>query len=109
VLLESVRHRHERGDWFVRLFLITPDHVHALLAAPPNRTLFSEIRAWKRYTARIAGVTWQDGFFEHRMRREDQLELKARYIRENPLRARLVEAASAWPWVWTPEAPVHLR
>ncbi|HUG10690.1 MAG TPA: hypothetical protein VMM36_06735 [Opitutaceae bacterium] len=108
VLIESVRHRNDRGDWFARLFLIMPDHVHALVAVPPDRTLLSEIRGWKRYTAKVAGVTWQDGFFEHRLRPEEQFELKARYIRENPVRARLVETASAWPWVWAPESPVHL-
>jgi REP element-mobilizing transposase RayT len=108
VLIESVRHRNERGDWFARLFLIMPDHVHALLAVPPHRALQTEIRGWKRYTAKAAGVIWQDGFFEHRIRPEEQSELKARYIREKPVRARLEEKESEWPWVWTPDAPVHL-
>ncbi len=34
-LLDSVRFRNEQFIWFAHLFLLMPDHVHALIAFPP--------------------------------------------------------------------------
>ena len=35
-LFETVRHRQEKLDWWPYLFLLMPDHVHALLSFPPS-------------------------------------------------------------------------
>jgi len=93
----------------MRLFLVMPDHVHALVAVPADRELSSEISLWKRFTVKRAGIAWQDGFFEHRMRAGEQFDLKYRYVRENPMRAGLVKQAFDWPWVWAPDVPVYLE
>jgi putative transposase len=58
------------------------------------------IRDFKRYTAKNAGVIWQDGFFDHRLRDHESLEEKALYIRMNPVRAGLVPRPDAWPYIW---------
>lgn len=55
---------------------------------------------FKEMTAKHAGVCWQRGFFDHRLRSTESYDLKAAYIRANPVRAGLVDEATKWPWVW---------
>jgi hypothetical protein len=58
---------------------------------------------------RAGGLTgsrvWQPGFHDHAVRREEDLAELARYIIENPVRARLVDHVgeyALWDSVWTP-------
>jgi len=97
-LLAAVSHYHTTGRWHARLFLLMPDHLHALLAFPPHATMREVWRDWKRYTARTVGVEWERDVFEHRLRDHENLERKARYIRENPVRQGWVATAEEWPW-----------
>ncbi len=108
-LLETVRHRHEGGVWFARLFLVMPDHVHGLLVFPSDRGIEATVGAWKRFTARACGIAWQDGFFDHRVRPEEGFDARHRYILENPVRAGLVARADEWPWVFRADAAVHVE
>jgi putative transposase len=101
-ILDSVAHSHHAGTWWVHLFLLMPDHAHALLAVPPNRTLEATIRAWKSWQAKTLGIQWQSGFFDHRLRSDESFEEKASYIRLNPIRAGLVARAEDWPHQWSP-------
>ena len=102
-VIGSVRHRHHRGDWFVRIFLLMPDHLHALIAFPPGRHMPDVVQAWKRYLARLYGIRWQRGFFDHRVRNIQAWDAKALYIRMNPVRAGLVKDARNWPYKWEPK------
>lgn len=97
-LLNAAAHYHAIGRWHARLFLLMPDHLHALLAFPPHESMRAVWRDWKRFTARTAGVAWERDVFEHRLRNDGNVELKARYIRENPVRQGLVATAEEWPW-----------
>lgn len=61
------------------------------------------VTQWKSYTAKTlgaAGVRWQRGFFDHRLRCDESLDAKSSYIRTNPVRAGLVARAEEWPWVY---------
>jgi REP element-mobilizing transposase RayT len=98
-LLDSVRHYHTRHRWFCRLFLLMPDHLHALLAFPRDKAMSQVIKKWKSYHARQHQVVWQDGYFDHRIRNRTELEKKADYIRQNPVVKGLVAQATDWPWV----------
>ena len=106
-LIESVQFRHQRGRWFVRLWLVMPDHVHGLVAFVPGPVMETEIESWKRFTARQHGAAWQNGFFDHRLRREESFAERARYIRGNPVRAGLVSRAEEWPWTFAPEQTAY--
>jgi putative transposase len=99
-LLESVRFYHEHGRWFSRLFLLMPDHVHALLAFPPDEKMSEVMRNWKNYTARKYGIVWQRNFFDHRLRSDESWTEKAAYIRKNPVRAGLISAGASWPHIY---------
>lgn len=89
---------HRRGHWRLHLLLLMPDHLHAIVAVGCGDRLSEVLRNWKRLTARTHGIEWQRGYFDHRLRAGESLELKARYIRENPVRAGLAARAEDWPW-----------
>ncbi|MFU8848800.1 MAG: transposase [Opitutales bacterium] len=102
-LIESFAFGHERGDWYGHLFLLMPDHLHAIMSFPETSTSMKKsITDWKRLTARRHGIQWQSGFFDHRLRGHDAWDEKATYIRQNPVRANLCESPEAWPWYWEP-------
>jgi hypothetical protein len=89
-LLAAARAYQAREIWYARLFLLMPDHWHALLAFPPERTMRTVVTQWKSYTAKTLaadGVRWQRDFFDHRLRCDESLDAKASYIRANPVRA----------------------
>jgi putative transposase len=99
-LLEAARHYHQQNRWFIYLFLLMPDHLHTLFSLPPDENLKAVVRGWKRYTAKAARIVWQDGFFDHRLRREiESREAKASYILQNPVRAGLTAQPDDWPYV----------
>jgi putative transposase len=99
-LLESVRFYHERQRWFVDLFLLMPDHWHALISFPPLEQMSRVVGDWKRFQEKRLGIAWQEGFFDHRIRSDRDFELKAHYIRQNPVAKGLCVGAEDWPWVW---------
>ena len=100
-LFETVRHRQENFLWWPHLFLLMPDHLHALLSFPPSgKRIRLVVSKWKEWTAKNMGVVWQDDFFEHRLRREESLRQKADYILENPVRAKLVSKWEDWPFMY---------
>ncbi len=41
---------------------------------------------------------WQEGFFDHLIRNPESYEEKWSYVRENPVRAGLVDSAERWPY-----------
>jgi putative transposase len=99
-LMESLIVRIEKGQWWPRLVLFMPDHLHALIAFSPDHSIEKIVRDWKRYTARKAGIRWQRDFFDHRIRNEESLAEKWNYILQNPVRAALAPTPDAWPYVW---------
>jgi len=100
IMTGAIEHYVRAKKLWTYLFLTMPDHVHALMNFPPTETMGKVLRDWKRFIAKEAGITWQDGFFDHRLRREESLQEKAHYIRMNPVRAGLAAEPGAWNYVW---------
>jgi REP element-mobilizing transposase RayT len=109
VMTGALVHQVKASKLWVHLFLAMPDHLHALIVVHPDQKMEKVIRDWKRFVARQAKVVWQDGFFDHRLRREESFEQKARYIRMNPVRAGLVSESGAWNYVWPPNDAAAAR
>ena len=85
--------------WWVHLWLIMPDHIHALLSFPQTEEMRKVVGDWKRFVAGKTGIEWQKGFFDHRLRRDETFEERAFYIRMNPVRAGIVATPEEWPFV----------
>ncbi len=100
-LLNSARRYHELGHWWCELFLLMPDHVHAILAFPSAPGMSETLRNWKRATARFNRVRWQEGYFDHRLRTDAESNEKWHYIRRNPVVKNICATEDAWPWWWS--------
>jgi REP element-mobilizing transposase RayT len=77
-----------------------PDHLHALLAFPPDKQMSKVIGAWKAFQSKRHGLRWQGNYFDHRIRNEAEAEEKAAYIRQNPVVKGLCVREEDWPWVY---------
>jgi putative transposase len=99
-LLRSAAFFHNRRIWYAELFLLMPDHLHALISIPFNHKLNEVIGRWKQWTTRHLGVAWQKNFFDHRLRSYPSANSKFKYIEENPVRAGLIPRAEDWPYVF---------
>ena len=100
-LFETVRDRQEKLLWWPHVFLLMPDHLHALLSFPPSgKPLQQVVSKWKEWTAKQCGIRWQRDFFEHRLRQEESRREKAEYILQNPVRKQLVSRPEEWPFAY---------
>jgi putative transposase len=107
-IFDSVKFYEGKMRWHITLFLLMPDHLHALLSFARDESMSELIRDWKCFHARRNRVLWQEGYFDHRLRadeRVEQLSAKMNYIRQNPAAAGLCPKAKDWPWVIDPFAP----
>ena len=95
---ETLRHREASGDIHVRLMLAMPDHLHGLFSFPSHKPPTKVISDFKSWIAKSCGVKWQRDFFDHRLRGWESAMEKAIYIRQNPVRAGLVERSEEWPY-----------
>jgi putative transposase len=100
-LLAAAQRYHELGRWWCDLFLIMPDHVHAMLTFPCHTDLTATTRDWKRGTARFQRVSWQENFCDHRIRNRKENEETWHYIRRNPVVKGLCLSEEEWPWWWS--------
>ena len=106
-ILDSVRFYEDKMRWHVTLFLLMPDHLHALLSFARHESMSEVIRDWKRFHRRTNRIIWQEGYFDHRLRndeRGEQLSAKINYIRQNPIVAGLCAKPEDWQWIIDPLA-----
>ena len=99
-VLESVHFYTDLGRWWTRVFLLMPDHLHALISFDPSRNFSRIIGDWKKWHAVNTGIMWQENFFDHRLRNDEGSREKFTYIRQNPVRAGLCLNDDDWLW-WT--------
>jgi putative transposase len=101
-LLDSAQFYETKQRWHITLFLLMPDHLHALLSFGPDESMSSVVGVWKHFQTRKYNIIWQEGYFDHRLRddeRGEQLSEKINYIRQNPVVAGLCTRAEEWPWL----------
>jgi putative transposase len=85
-------------------YVIMPDHIHMFIRIGPESELGATIGFLKKALSTVLtgdGIElphWQPGFFDHLLRSADSYADKWAYVRENPVRAGLVENAGDWPY-----------
>ncbi len=99
-IIDSAVRYHRIRRWHLHLVVIMPDHLHLLASFPSAPGLRATVGAWKSFTAKAGGFSWQTDFFEHRLRAGESFEEKAHYVRMNPVRAGLCSDWTAWPHRW---------
>jgi putative transposase len=85
-------------------YVILPDHLHLFVALPDGIKLGDWVGTLKRVLAHSlegsdsSDPIWQRGFFDHVLRNNESYVEKWSYVRENPVRAGLVQSANDWPF-----------
>ncbi len=100
-LRDSLFHVEQRGIWWLRLVVVMPDHLHALMCFARDPGIKRSLTQWKRYVAAQKGIHWQRDFFEHRLRNDAECLEKSSYILQNPVRAGLCDSSASWPYMWS--------
>jgi putative transposase len=103
-IMESIAFRHGR-TWNVIEYVVMPSHIH-LFFEVLDTGLKKALEQFKRWTGHAAakvldleaGRFWQDEWFDHWSRSDEEDEKIIHYIRHNPVKARLVEDYRAWPY-----------
>ena len=77
-------------------YVVMPNHVHAIMRPIGEHELEDVLQSIKSYTAHeinrmrgSEGQVWQKESYDHIIRDHDELRAYQRYIRENPVKARL--------------------
>ena len=89
-------------------WVLMPDHIHWLLRLR-DRSLARCVQAFKSRSAHsinvargTSGAVWQAGYYDHRLRGDEDLRVQARYVVANPLRRGLVTRIEDYPHWWCP-------
>jgi REP element-mobilizing transposase RayT len=103
ILVETLRKLHGERNFELHCAVIMPDHIHSLLTLGQNLTLAQTQSKFKTKTNEVlrdAGLSWQENFYDHRIRSDGFLEPFAQYCFLNPYRKGLVNANEVWPdWI----------
>jgi valyl-tRNA synthetase len=81
---------------------IMPNHVHVVVRPFEGHDLADILHSWKSFTAKqanrqlgISGSFWQEEYYDHLIRDEEDFNRNMSYLLQNPEKAGL----KAWPWV----------
>lgn len=91
-------------------WVIMPDHIHWMFQLKAADDLGTVLKRFKGRSGRklnlllgIRGTFWQHAYYDHAVRKDEDVKKIARYIVANPLRAGLVERIEDYPYwdaVW---------
>jgi len=105
IAVEALLFFHEK-QYLLQEWVVMPNHIHLLLWPMPNYTLSDVLRDRKRRIARKANeflgrtgrAFWQHESYDHWIRNDQEKSRVRRYIRNNPVTARLCKEPELWKW-----------
>jgi putative transposase len=100
LFLETLQHYRRAGNDKLHAFVVMPDHIHLLLS--PKGVALERVMGLIKggFSHRLGSKlpVWQRGFTDQRVRDSNEFEIRRQYIHENPVRARLVERPTLYPY-----------
>ena len=90
-------------------FCVMPDHVHLVMSPSENCSIITFVGQFKNlvlrssWKHRVVGSFWQQGFWDHFLRADDDLRPAVEYVLANPVRAGLVDEGHLYPYSGTLE------
>jgi putative transposase len=115
VIMDSIAFHHTKKIWEVYEYVVMPNHIHVLFSLRRG-TLRSTLINFKRWTGRNAAPLaalkkgdpfWQDEWFDHWIRSNEEFYEKVEYIRQNPVVAGLVSDYGRWTYASWPPKQAH--
>jgi putative transposase len=98
ILLRVLQFYRDRLNFSIFGYVILPDHFHAVIQVPEDKSISTIMHSTKRGSAyqinqssNRRGPVWQAGYYEHVIRDEKDLKGRLDYIHNNPLKAGLVK------------------
>ena len=106
IVVEELRRLAREGAVTHLAWVLMPDHLHWLFRLNAT-SLGNCVKVLKARSSRVihqrdgdSGTFWQSGYYEHRIRDEEDLHAQARYLIENPLRKGLATRIEDYPFWW---------
>ncbi|MCH7580804.1 MAG: transposase [Chloroflexi bacterium] len=92
-----------RHEFVVHAYCFMPDHLHLLIEGSESSSLASMMKRFKqmssyRYKKRAGCSLWQRSYYDHVLRQEEDRNVVAEYIWNNPVRAGIVVNRAAYPF-----------
>lgn len=106
-VIEQFHRAQHEGMVHSLAWVVMPDHVHWLFRLQAAR-LGTCLQRFKSRSARgvnalfgLRDALWQAGYYDHRLRDDEDLRTQARYILANPIRSGLAQAFGEYRHAWT--------
>jgi len=95
--LETMRLRY---DFFIRGYVVMPEHVHLLISEPKKAVLAKALQALKLSVSvqRKERPFWQARYYDFNVYTERKIEEKLIYMHRNPVTRGLVVEPEQWGW-----------
>jgi len=101
--MERVLHHFDGQRYHLQSYVIMPNHVHVLVQLQEGWSLEKVVQNWKERSAKglnrvleVQGTVWQKGYFDRLIRGPEHLQYVERYIRQNPVKAKLRSGFRRW-------------
>ena len=103
-VIQELRLLHDEQKIYSFAWVVMPDHLHWLFQLNDNEELSNIINLLKgRFSRKVnkilnkKGKFWQPAYYDHALRKDEDIKKVARYIVANPLRAGLVDRIEEYP------------
>ena len=101
--IETLRSCAEKHGFAVLAYCFMPDHLHLLVEGGAESDVPQFMKDFRQRTGyayrRASGeALWQKSYYDHVLRKEEDVREAARYVVDNPVRAGLVLAARDHPY-----------
>ena len=103
LFVDVLYHYRRAKQYLLHEFVVMPNHFHLLIT--PSITLERALQLIKggfSFRARqqfgAARLLWQTSFYDHRIRDAEEYQRTVHYIRQNPIKAGLVQAAEEFAY-----------
>jgi carbamoyl-phosphate synthase large subunit len=97
-LVEAALKHFDGERYHLHAWCVMPNHVHVVVEPLGDHTLSEILHSWKSFTAHKlggGGQVWQEEYYDHLIRNEQDYQHCIRYVEENPAKAALQN----WKWV----------
>jgi putative transposase len=108
-LMMATLDHYAKSDFVLHAYVVMPDHLHLLIT--PSVSVEKSVQLIKggfSFRAKREldwkGEIWQSGFTDHRIRDDEDWKHHIEYIRQNPIRAHLIEDSVLHPYMGFPIA-----